>query len=243
MNPFDYVASKLGKSQLVAEPDPGAQVVRMGIGRVDDNMVPTMAQGVAYGDVQPVNDYPRARDWTIYASAEPQEVPRFFAPNADLLLSWGTGGVNFERRVPIAQAGTVQHVVANWVEATIELGATALPGDGDIRLKGTLSPGRPSETIASAYFEVSVTGLNPVIPVPAFVTSFAVQAFAGVVAVPNTVQTLYDTVTRGAYAFPVAGNAQPINGALSLLPNDCNGLRVGTPAGVTAFNIFWGMSS
>lgn len=161
--------AKWGQVTTVLEPDPGGRVVRAAIGESQD-------QDFAPAGLNPRQlDFPRPRDWTVYALVTPTVIAgRDRAPIAELVVEYGSGAFALQRRQFVPPQGTALHVVGQFVRAWIEVsGDPVLPGGAQIVCQGQIAPGRP---VLSRYVETKAAGVGPGnvdFLIPPFATGFA----------------------------------------------------------------------
>lgn len=107
-----------------------------------------------------------ARDWTITAD-------RVFTGSGtlaqfDLVIQWGTGGLQQEVAIPLSPGGIVHHVVGTDVRTFLRPVAYGAPGwTGTDIAKLSVAPGRPSRNRFAdrAFVEAEVTIGNQVVDV------------------------------------------------------------------------------
>lgn len=111
---------------------------------------------------------PAVRDWTVYGTALGLDPARIAAPNCVLVVRYGSAASSFTRRARIPSVGVVVHVVATWVDVTIEVLDSSLPPVGELQVSAFASPGRPSEQVIAEH------AFNGLEPSPVIIPPFAV---------------------------------------------------------------------
>jgi len=212
-----------GQSTILPEPPIGSLPVRASIGDISD--VDLNTSGLNPGE----NAFPKARDWTIYARADAQAFPRFTAPNATLMVEWGSGAFAFTREQPVPVAGCVVHVVGQFVRAWVDLRSTGLPPNGEIRVSGQIAPGRPSSVRAPRTYPVGSD-----IPIPPWATGFVVEEVAAGAGLPISGRFVYQGLLLGAWG-PMSG----VWAESAAIPQNADALRPIPSGGATAINVYW----
>lgn len=150
---------KWGQSITIPEPGPGQRQTIAMVSLTEGNVHEMMGDG---GGTPPV------RDWTVYGTAQGLNMARLAAPNAVLVIRYGSAASAFERRARIPVVGMVAHVVATWIDVTIEVLDSSLPPVGDIQVDAFASPGRPVRQVIAEH------AFNGLQPSPVIIPPFAI---------------------------------------------------------------------
>lgn len=221
------VKPKWGQSIELPEPSAGpARVVSM-VSLTEGNIHEMMV-----GDAV----VPGVRDWTVYATAEGLNLTRLAAPNCVLVIRYGSAASSFVRRTRIPVVGVVAHVVATWLDVTIEVLDSSLPPVGDIRVSAFASPGRPSHQVIAEH---AFNGLEPSpVIVPPFAIGWHGIESDGAGTAPLLGVWRYNGINRGIPAPVVAPVVEDAWTTSHAIPRDANELLL-APGALNNLQWWW----